>query len=583
MSRKIRDYGPFSRFAVGAAVGSGLAAIAAERGGADFLLALNAGVLRARGAPSMASILPVEDGNRAVLKLGKNEIIPQCALPVFFGANVYGPKEQWDELIAEARIQGFAGFVIFPTAIHLPGDLQRDFDSYGIGFGAELDLLSRAKNAAMQTLAYVRTKRQAMEAAERGVDIICLNFGWNVGGAFGAKTSFSIEDVRYLADDVYRAIIRRHAHVRFMLEGGPIETAEDLADIYSSVPVHGYIGGSTLDRLPTEASISESTRGFKGVDLLSLELLRQEKDRIRQIGNTGLVGTSIAIMKVFEKLYAFSGHNGPVLIYGEAGSGRGFAAAALHKMSPRRQKPYAELSLAHLTPHQIGIRLFGGDRQADKSGTSRVSNLLEKLNGGTSYIEEISRLPKRLQTRLARYLERGAFSPMDGRRVISSDVRIICSSGNSLMSFMKSGSLDAQLCASFSGNDVLVPALRDRQGDIPDLLRLFIDQAATGRAETISLDASAIGMLSSHTWPGNITELRQLSVKLVELAGTSISASDILAAMETMKSKSVEYLDEREWIASALKRNRFRRTDTARELGISRKTLYNKIVRYGLG
>ncbi len=89
--------------------------------------------------------------------------------------------------------------------------------------------------------------------------------------------------------------------------------------------------------------------------------------------------------------------------------------------------------------------------------------------------------------------------------------------------------------------------------------------------------------MSSHTWPGNIAEIRRLAVRLAELAGTTVSATDILAAMETTEARSVEYLDERDWIAGALKRNRFRRTDTARELGLSRKTLYNKIVKYGLG
>ncbi len=565
-----------NKFLVGAAVGSGLAAIAAQRGGADFLLALNAGWLRAKGAPSIASILPVEDGNRVVLNLGKNEIIPQCSLPVFFGANTYEPKEQWEDLVIEAKIQGFAGFVNFPTAINLPHDLQKDFESYGIGFQAELDLLSKAKESGLQTLAYVRTKRQAMDAAETGIDTVCLNFGWNIGGTTGAKTDLTIDDVRCQADDIYRAIIRRHTHVRFLLEGGPIETAEDLAAIYRSVPVHGYIGGSTLDRLPAEISISDRTRGFKGVELLATELQRREEDSIRHTQAIGLIGTSKTIRQTFEKLRSLSNNSGPVLIYGETGSGRGFAAESLHKMGSRRSQPYSELSITQLTGHEAGIRLFGRAHQ------KTVPGLLETLNGGSLYIEEISHLPKRLQTRLSRYLERGKFSPLDGRSIISSDVRIICSSEYSLISLTESGSLDVQLCSAFFANDVAMPALRDRQDDIPSLLHCFIDQISPGNLEQISMDASALGVLSSHPWPGNITELRRLAVRLAELAGTTLSATDILAAMEILEPKSIEYLNERDWIASALKRNRFRRTDTALELGLSRKTLYNKITKYGL-
>ncbi len=449
-----------NRFLVGAAVGSGLAAIAAQRGGADFLLALNAGWLRTRGAPSIASILPVEDGNGAVLDLGRNEIIPQCSLPVFFGANVYEPKDRWDELVAEAEHQGFAGFVNFPTAIHLPNDLQKEFDAYGIGFPAELELLSKARQRGLQTLAYVRTKRQAMDAAAAGVDSICLNFGWNIGGASGPKTDYTIEDVRYHADDVYRAIVRRHPHIKFLLVGGPIETAEDLAHIYRSVPVHGYIGGSTLDRLPTEISISDRTRGFKGVDLLASELQRREEDNIRYNQAIGLIGTSGPIRQAFEALRSLSRYGGPVLICGEKGSGRGFAAEALHRMGSRRSHPYSELSLTQLTGHEAGLRIFGRDRQKAAAGQFKVSGLLETLDGGSLYIEEISHLPIRLQTRLARYLERGQFSPLDGRRVISSDVRIVCSSEHTLLSLTETGAMDAQLCAAFFGNEVNVPPLR---------------------------------------------------------------------------------------------------------------------------
>ncbi|MFV2092100.1 MAG: phosphoenolpyruvate hydrolase family protein, partial [Hyphomicrobiales bacterium] len=537
---------PATRFLVGAAVGSGLAAIAAQRGGADFLLALNAGWLRAKGAPSIASILPVEDGNGAVLNLGKNEIIPQCTLPVFFGANVYEPRDRWQPLIAEAKLQGFAGLVNFPTAIHLPVDLQKQFSSLGIGFAAELELLSMARRAGLQTLAYVRSKRQAMEAAESGVDIVCLNFGWNIGGTSGAKTHFTIDDVRYQADDVYRAIVRRHPHVKFLLEGGPIETAEDLASIYRSVPVHGYIGGSTLDRLPTEISISDKTRGFKSVDLLAGEMQRREEDSIRHTQAIGLIGTSKPIRQTFDKLRALSGFSGPVFVHGEVGSGRGFAAEALHRMGARRLAPYAELSLTQLTGHEAGIRLFGRGRKNTPAGKLRVPGLLETLDGGSLYIEEISHLPKRLQTRLARYLERGQFSPLDGRRVISSDVRIICCSEFSLISLTETGSMDGQLCSAFFGNDVAVPPLRDRPDDIPVLLRSFIDQIRQGQSGHFSMDASAIGVLSAHTWPGNITEIRRLAVRLAELSGPTISAADILATMETIEPRSAQYLDERD-------------------------------------
>jgi len=364
--------------------------------------------------------------------------------------------------------------------------------------------------------------------------------------------------------------------VKFLLEGGPIETAEDLAEVYRTVPVHGYIGGSTLDRLPTEISISEKTRGFKGVELLAAELQSYEEDSIRQTQAIGLIGTSKPIRQAFEKLRMYSANSSPVLIHGEAGSGRGFAAEALHHLGSRRSQPYSELPLTQLTAHEAGLRLFGRD------GNNEIPGLLKILDGGSLNVDGIGHLPKRLQIRLSRYIEHGKFSPMDGRRVISSDVRIVLSSEHSLIFLVEAGSMDIQLRELLFGNEVPMPSLRDRYEDIPSLLRAFIVQISQGRYRNVSLDASAVGALSSHAWPGNISELRRLAVRLVEVAGSTISAADILIAMETIKPQSIEYVDEGEWIANALKRNRFRRTDTAAELGISRKTLYNKIVKYGL-
>lgn len=573
---------PNGSFLVGAAVGSGLAAVAAQRGGADFLLVLNAGWLRIKGAPSIASILPVADGNSAVLELGKNEIIPQCDLPVFFGANAYSPLESWNALFDEVKLQGFAGLVNFPTAIHLPKELQNDFEQYSVGFSAELSLLDAAKSRDLETLAYVRTKYQAMEAAEIGVDTICLNFGWNIGGTTGARTDLTIDDVRYLANDIYRAIVRRHPSVKFLLEGGPIETAEDLAEIYRSVPVHGYIGGSTLDRLPSESSISNSTRSFKGVELLAGEMDRRDEDVTRQTHAINLIGSSRTIRRAFDRIRILSDHGSAVLIYGEPGSGRGFAAEALHRMGPRKAMPYTEILLAQLTGYEVGVRLFGIDGQRGPGGKLRTSGLLETLNGGSLYVEEISQLPKRMQSRLVRFLERGTFSPMDGRRIISSDVRVICSSTHSPIALAGAEMMDAHLSSAFIGNDVSMPPLRERLDDVPGLLRAFIGQISGDRHSKISLDASAVGALSGHSWPGNIAEVRRLAARLGVLAGNTISATDILSAMEAAVSQSVQHLDERDWIVRSLKRNRYRRTDTARELGLSRKTLYNKIKKYGL-
>src|SRR5437762_430978 len=155
-------------FLVGAAIGTGMAAQSAVRGGADFLLALSAGRMRCIGEPSVAAMLPLRECNELVMSFARAEILPRATVPVFFGAASFDPRLDLAALVERIAKAGFAGITNFPTAILIDGAYRQFLERVGLGFQRELDLLSLAKARGRMTPASAHTRDEAVAAARCG-------------------------------------------------------------------------------------------------------------------------------------------------------------------------------------------------------------------------------------------------------------------------------------------------------------------------------------------------------------------------------------------------------------------------------
>nr|WP_281355862.1 phosphoenolpyruvate hydrolase family protein [Ancylobacter pratisalsi] len=257
---------------MGAAIGTGMIAKAAERGGADFLLALNVGRVRVMGAPSIACMLPIHDANEMVRAFASAEILGKVSVPVMFGASAFDPREDLADLVDRVAKDGFAGIANFPTSIHLDPLMQAGLARLGLGFEREVEMLKLAKRAGLMAVGYVRTAEQAEVMAAADVDVICLNFGWNVGGREGLPSTVSLAEAAEAASDAFERVRRRRQDVLCVVEGGPIDTPENAATVCQAGKADGYIGGSTIDRLPLEAAVSDAPSEYKSVNVLSRRL-----------------------------------------------------------------------------------------------------------------------------------------------------------------------------------------------------------------------------------------------------------------------------------------------------------------------
>ncbi|ASY60624.1 Sigma-54 dependent DNA-binding response regulator (plasmid) [Sinorhizobium sp. CCBAU 05631] len=561
---------------VGAAIGTGMAAQAASRGGADFILALNAGRLRSMGAPSIFSLLALRNSNDFVLDFARSEILPQARVPIFFGASAFDPRSPIETELERIADAGFGAVVNFPTAIFLDGRFRADIERAGLGFQRELDLLRAAKARGMATLAYVRTAIEAQQAAQAGVDIINLNLGWNVGGSVGSRSGLSLTQAADYAKIVFRQIRAISEETLCVLEGGPIVSPDQMYEVSVVAKADGYIGGSTIDRVPLEASMEQITSAFKSVGTLQKRIDELERQLEHAQREYAIVGRSPSIQQIKQRIEKLAASPLPVMITGEPGTGKKLLARGIHEAARRSGSKLISASSLDAS----GEALFGsvlGD------GGRKVLGLLQYHPRATLLIEDVESLGIDAQERLLEVIETGVYRRLGDNDRGRFEGRLILTSTEPLSQLGSTGQLIPALESRLAPGHVFLPNLSDRLEDLPLLAEHFLEALRKDRrSRKLSVDHSAYRILMTYSWPENVRELRSvLETAAIRCEGDWIKAEHLPALSDT-DAPHPHPADEREWILGALQRHRFRRGEAARYLGISRKTLYNKMRAYGL-
>jgi predicted TIM-barrel enzyme/DNA-binding NtrC family response regulator len=571
-SRKRKD------FIVGAAIGSGAIAMAAVEGGVDFILALNAGRFRIMGAASPLSMLPVRESNGFSLSFAVDELLNRCPVPVFFGASVMTPSWSIDRILDTIEEYGFAGIVNFPTCVHYSPAIRKALESAGCGFSREIDLLKAAGSRGIHTMAHLKTKRQARLAAEAGVDMVCYNFGWNAGGELGFESRLNLQQATWHAREVSRAVKRYRPATMFLLEGGPIEDPVQLATIYQQARIDGYVGGSTIDRLPLEVSVKNRTSHFKSAALMAHKMAGEHETLVHRARAIGFTGTSPAILKVVKDIYRFASSMVAVLISGEPGTGRHITVDAIQHL--RGDARAVIVDAATMTTAKLNNALFGGQSVAVDQG------LLADRQVDLVVITGLEATTLRFQKRIAFLLERGYFTTPAKRKKVHRMARLLFVSGKNLKTLLDEKRVCPEFSARLKGHEIELPPLRHRLEDIEDLFETAIDALQNHKREPLRprLSPVALRRLMRHDWPGNLPELRATAARFVSRYTGDIP-DDLLLGQILVNSPSVQrppLRTERDLILDALWRHGFHRSNTAAFLGISRKTLYNKIRRLGI-
>ena len=251
---------------VGGGAGTGLSAKCEEAGGIDLIVIYNSGRYRMAGRGSLAGLMAYGNANEIVLDMAR-EVLPVVKdTPVLAGVNGTDPFLIKEHFLRTLCDLGFSGVQNFPTVGLFDGTIRAQLEETGMGYALEVDVIKAARQIDLLTTPYVFSEQNARDMAQAGADIIVCHLGLTTGGAVGAKTSLQLKDCIPLVDAWSRAARSVNPDVLVLCHGGPVATPEDAHYMLKSCAgCNGFYGASSMERLPTEIALTETTRKFKGI------------------------------------------------------------------------------------------------------------------------------------------------------------------------------------------------------------------------------------------------------------------------------------------------------------------------------
>jgi len=357
----------------------------------------------------------------------------------------------------------------------------------------------------------------------------------------------------------------------------------------------GEIGSlATLAKYPApgEAPGKSLTRG-------------RSNDGVDELEHFGaLYGACADMRRLFRKLERLARSTAPVIVLGESGSGKELVAVTLHQLSVRSDKPFVAINCGAIAENLVESELFGHERGSFTGASRTHRGCFERADGGTLLLDEITEMPLDMQVRLLRVLETGRFCRVGGDNEINTDVRIIAATNRDLAQAVSSGKLREDLMYRLCVIPVTVPPLRRRESDALLLAEMFLEQLNAEHGERKYLSELSKQRIDTHRWPGNVRELKNVIHRAFVLSDDEVSV-DITAPVERCaepafcqaqqptslcagEAFSVQIpvgmsLDdaERALITATLSSVSGSKSKAAQVLGISLKTLYNRLHAYG--
>ena len=320
-------------------------------------------------------------------------------------------------------------------------------------------------------------------------------------------------------------------------------------------------------------------------------LLRQQVEA--RYGLESLIGNSPAMNEIFDVIRQVAPSRATVLIQGESGTGKELVARALHNLSGRPKQKFVAVHCAALSPQLLESELFGHERGAFTGAIERRIGRFEQANGGTLFLDEIGEIDTNLQVKLLRVLgEDRSFERVGGNVPIKTDVRLVAATNKNLEKMVAEGKFRDDLFYRLNVVQITLPPLRERKEDIPLLVSSFLKQFAKENAKPVrELTAEASEAILAYDWPGNVRELRTtLEHGVVMATGAKIGLRDFPQSLRQSEGKTPRkwsapppesYLNlhesEHRLIMRALDESKGSRTEAAKRLGISRRTLHRRL------
>lgn len=369
-------------------------------------------------------------------------------------------------------------------------------------------------------------------------------------------------------------VMTGHASVETAVEALRMGAAD-----YLVKPVNFQRLKSVLARIPRPGDLKAEIGNLRG--------------ELRRLGLFGqMLGNSPVMQTLYDQVSRVAPTEATVLLIGESGTGKELAAQTIHDLSLRRKQPFLPVNCGAISPNLIESEMFGHERGSFTGADRQHKGYFERANGGTLFLDEITEMPIELQVKLLRVLETGVFMRVGGTEPIQTRARIIAATNRNLHEAVAEGAFREDLMYRLAVVPLQVPPLRDRGDDIEELALHFLAQFNAAHQTDKVFSRASLAALRSHTWPGNVRELRNavqrgyiLGEKTVELATPLTPARG--PARPTVKegvlslSVGVTLADaQRAMILATLEHFQGDKRQAAKALGVSLKTLYNRLDLY---
>ncbi|MFT3781765.1 MAG: PEP-CTERM-box response regulator transcription factor [Nibricoccus sp.] len=323
------------------------------------------------------------------------------------------------------------------------------------------------------------------------------------------------------------------------------------------------------------------------------QLEREYRDLQTRLQNDtfdGILGTSAPMQVVFDAIRKVSTVDAPVLILGESGTGKEMTARAIHNRSSRKNGPFVAINCSAIPETLIESELFGHEKGAFTGAHAQRKGRIEMAEGGTLFLDELGEIPLPIQVKLLRFLQERCIERVGGRQEIQVDTRVVAATNADLKKGMAAGTFREDLFYRLAVVQIVLPALRNRGGDILFLAQSFLQQFARESGKSgLSFSPDAQKAIQRYEWPGNIRELQNRVRRAVIMGGekrltsADLELGDVSATTRgggTLK-EAREAL-EREMIQQSLRRHNNKISAAANELGISRPTFYELMEKLGI-
>jgi two-component system response regulator AtoC len=319
------------------------------------------------------------------------------------------------------------------------------------------------------------------------------------------------------------------------------------------------------------------------------------RDELRQLGRFGrLIGNSTAMQKVYDLVVKVAPTDATVLLSGQSGTGKEEVAATIHELGKRRKQPFLPLNCGAVPPNLMESELFGHERGSFTGAAQMHRGHFERASGGTLFLDEITEMPLDLQVKLLRVLETGTIMRVGGDSNLEVDVRVIAASNRPPEAAVKDGKFREDLLYRLNVFPIVLPPLKDREGDLDLLADYFLGKLNREEGTSKRFSALARRRMAAHHWPGNVRELKNLirreyilAEEVIDMealpAGSSVVATAAGADSGTPEGIKVgmSLADiERYVILATLEQYGGDKRKAAEVLGISLKTMYNRLNNY---